>query len=121
MIKLLTKPAVTALGWAVALPAFAATINTSLPSGLTSDLGTRNPEQIVIGLVNWALGLLALIAVVLVLIGGFRWMTASGNEEKIESAKKLLVAALIGLVIILAAWGISTYAIGILLQQTKTG
>ena len=85
----------------------------------TLGLGSENPENVVIDIVNWVLGLLALIAVILVLIGGFMWMTAGGNEDKIGRAKKLLVAAVTGLVIILAAWGISIYAIDIL--GTATG
>lgn len=112
--KLMTAGA-TALGWLVAAPAFAQ-LNTSIE---ISGYGTNSPEQIVINLINWVLGILALIAVILVLIGGFRWMTAAGNEEKVDSAKKLLVAAVIGLVIIMAAWGISLYAIDILAGATN--
>ncbi len=75
------------------------------------NLGNEAPTDVVVSAVNWILGILALVAVVMILVGGFKWMTAGGNEEKIDSAKKLLVAALIGLVIILAAWGISLYAV----------
>ena len=48
------------------------------------------------------LGLLGLIALVIVLYGGFVWMTSGGNEEKISQAKKILSAGVIGLVIILS-------------------
>ncbi len=51
------------------------------------------------------------MAVVIVLVGGFKWMTAGGNEEKVGAAKKLLVGGLIGLVIVLLAWGISTWVL----------
>ena len=81
-------------------------------------LGEASPEELVISIINWTLGILALIAVILILIGGFRWMTAGGNEEKVESAKKTLYAAIIGLVIILAGWGISVYVINNLLDFT---
>lgn len=84
-------------------------------------LGSKSPELVVANIVNWALGVLALIAVILVLAGGFLWMTAAGNEEKIERAKKLLTAAVVGLVIILAAWGITIYALNILTTATGTG
>lgn len=82
-------------------------------------LGNADPETIVVNIINWILGILALIAVIMILIGGFKWMTAGGNEEKVEGAKKLLIAAVIGLVIILAAWGISVYAIDRLLNITN--
>ena len=78
------------------------------------NVGSESPEGIVVSLINWGLGILALVAVVMILIGGFQWMTAGGNEERVEKAKKLLIAAIIGLLIILAAWGISSYAVNVL-------
>ncbi len=69
-------------------------------------LGTADLVDTVVNLVNWVLGLLGIVAVIMILIGGFRWMTAGGNEEKVESAKKILYAAVIGLVIVLLAWAI---------------
>jgi len=82
-------------------------------------LGNASPEDLVVSIINWILGILALVAVIMILVGGFKWMTAGGNEEKVEGAKKLLIAAIIGLVIILAAWGISVYAIENLLTLTS--
>lgn len=79
-------------------------------------LGDADPLALTVNTINWVLGLLSLVAVVLILIGGFRWMVAGGNEEKIEGAKKMLIAALIGLVIILSSWGIATFVIGNLLN-----
>ncbi|MFA5995639.1 MAG: pilin [Patescibacteria group bacterium] len=82
-------------------------------------LGNTDPEQIIISIINWVLGVLALVAVIILLVGGFQWMTAGGNEEKVEGAKKRLTAGLIGLVIILAAWGVSVYVIENLLNITN--
>ena len=84
-------------------------------------LGNADPEDMIVSVINWILGILALVAVIMILVGGFLWMTAGGNEEKVDKAKKLLIAAIIGLVIILAAWGIATYAIGKLLDITDEG
>lgn len=83
------------------------------------NLGDASPETIAVSVINWILGILALIAVVMILVGGFKWMTAGGNEEKVEGAKKLLIAALIGLVIILASWGLAVYAFENLLDFTN--
>jgi len=84
----------------------------------TLGLGSADLQETVIAVIQWILGLLGLIAVIMILIGGFKWMTAGGNEEKIESAKKLLTAAIIGLVIILLAWAIVIFAIGVLSNAT---
>lgn len=57
------------------------------------------------------LGLLGIIFLVLVLYAGFLWMTAQGETEKTEKAKKLLTQAVIGLVIILGAYAISGFVV----------
>ncbi len=50
------------------------------------------------------LGLAGAIAVVLVVIGGFQYLTSAGNEEQAESGKKTLINAAIGLVVIILAY-----------------
>ncbi|USN53417.1 MAG: hypothetical protein H6760_04660 [Candidatus Nomurabacteria bacterium] len=69
-------------------------------------LGTADLKDTVINIIQWVLGILALVAVVMIIIGGFQWMTAGGNDEKVEKAKKIISAAVIGLIIILLAWAI---------------
>ncbi|MDD5110727.1 MAG: hypothetical protein PHI63_05980 [Patescibacteria group bacterium] len=46
---------------------------------------------------------LGLVFLVLVIWGGFKWMTAAGNETQVEAAKKIVRNATIGLAIILLA------------------
>ena len=81
-------------------------------------LGNRDPRAMVSQLINVILTLLGIVAVVIVLLGGFKWMTAAGNEDKVGEAKKLLGAGIIGLVIILAAWGISRFILNSLFEAT---
>jgi hypothetical protein len=81
-------------------------------------LGSEDPRAIVAKVINVILGFLGIIAVVIILIGGFKWMTAGGSEDKVGEAKKLIVAGVIGLVIILASWGIATFVIDRLLNAT---
>jgi amino acid transporter len=82
------------------------------------DLGTNDPVDTVVNIINWGLGILGLIAVVFIIIGGFRWMTAGGNEQSVESAKKILIAAIIGLVIVMASYGVSLYVFTVLINVT---
>lgn len=74
--------------------------------GSTFGLGTTSLEGTVIRIVQWALGLLALVAVIVIMYGGFIWMTAGGNEEKIAQAKKIITRAVVGLIIVLLSWAI---------------
>lgn len=72
-------------------------------------LGEEDPRVIIASVIRVVLGFLGIIAVVIIILGGFKWMTAAGNEDKIDEAKKLITAGVIGLVIILASWGIATF------------
>ncbi|PLX26786.1 hypothetical protein C0583_05820 [Candidatus Parcubacteria bacterium] len=55
------------------------------------------------------LGLLGIIFLVMIIIGGFNWMTAAGNDDKAAKAKATLNRGVIGLIIILAAYIISAF------------
>jgi hypothetical protein len=61
--------------------------------------------------IQYLLAFLGVVAVVVILIGGFMWMTAGGNDEKVGKAKKILIQGMIGLVIILLAFAIATFVI----------
>lgn len=57
--------------------------------------------------VIWAIGQIGFVVVLLV--GGVMFITAAGDEGKAEKAKKLILYAIIGLIVMLAAWGISSF------------
>ena len=86
-------------------------------SNLTG-LGVKDPREIAANVINIILGFLGIIAVVLILIGGFMWMTAAGNDDKVATAKKIMTAGIIGLVIVLAAFGIAKFVIQALIGAT---
>ena len=55
------------------------------------------------------LGLLGIIFIILMLYGGYQWMTARGNEEQVNKAKETIQRAVIGLVIVLSAYAITYF------------
>lgn len=69
-------------------------------------------------IIKVVLGFLGVIFIVLILYAGFMWMTSAGNEEKINTAKKTMVAAIIGTAIVLAAYAITYFVIDQLLVAT---
>jgi amino acid transporter len=56
--------------------------------------------------VNAFLSLLGVIFIILILLAGYNWMTASGHEEKIKKAKETIWRAIIGLLIVVGAYAI---------------
>lgn len=83
-------------------------------------LGSADLKATVINIIKWVLGILALVAVVMIIWGGIQWMTAAGNEERVEKAKKIISAAVIGLIIILLAWAIVIFVAGTTANVTRT-
>ena len=57
---------------------------------------------------------IGIIAVIVIVIGGIRYMTSTGEAEKIKGAKNTIMYAIIGLVVTLAAFAITEFAIGAL-------
>jgi len=66
------------------------------------------------------LGLLGVIFVILMVYGGYTWMTSFGAQEKVKKAKDLIIDAVIGLIIILAAYVLTNYVVSALVKQTIT-
>jgi multidrug transporter EmrE-like cation transporter len=82
-------------------------------------LGTKDVRQTVAQIINVALGLLGIVAVVIILVGGFEWMTAGGNEEKTGEARKRIIAGVVGLAIILSAYAIANFVVSSLMTATR--
>ncbi len=80
---------------------------TSVGLGQTSDL-----KGSIASIINIILGFLGIVAVIIILAGGFKWMTAGGNEDKVAEARQMIIQGIIGLVIIFAAWAIASFVVG---------
>ncbi len=50
-------------------------------------------------ILNWLIGFAGVICVVMIIVGGYSYMTAGGDESKVKDASKTLTNAIIGLVI----------------------
>ena len=59
-------------------------------------------------------GLLGIIFVALMVYGGFQWMTAAGNPEQVKKAQKLMIDAVLGVLILMAASFISYWVLYII-------
>jgi hypothetical protein len=55
------------------------------------------------------LGLLGVIFIFLIVLAGYNWMTAAGDEQKVEKAKDEIKRAIIGLIIVTSAYAISYF------------
>lgn len=81
-------------------------------SSLTSTIGE---------LIGVLLAFLGVIFLILIIYAGLLWMTAAGNEDNVKKAKSILLNSVIGLVILLSAYAISSFVIDQLSTATGTG
>ncbi|MDO8669467.1 MAG: hypothetical protein Q7K65_04195 [Candidatus Buchananbacteria bacterium] len=73
----------------------------------TPDLLQRGTIYDIVGtFIQILLGFIGVLFIVLVIYGGFSWMTAGGDSSKVQKAKDTIIKATIGLVIILASYAI---------------
>jgi len=78
------------------------------------NINQTGPESMISKVITTALEFVGVIFLVLAIYGGYIWMIARGNEQEIEKAKNTLIAAIIGMVIVVAAYAISYYVINAL-------
>jgi len=90
------------------------TADTGFGNGYT---GKQNDPSTIIGkVVGAGLAFIGVLFLILMIYGGFTWMLARGNEQEVTRAKDLIYSAVIGLVIVLAAYAITAYVGGIFKQ-----
>jgi len=101
---------ITLFAWPI-LPALADT-GLGVTGGVSGHSELSSDLPMVIGeLVGVLLGVIGVLFFLLILYAGFLWMTSSGKEEQVTTARNMIFGAIIGLVIIFAAYGITTFFI----------
>lgn len=76
------------------------------PPDTFSQLGDITIPQIIGTVIKWILIIAAVLAFIFLVWGGLKWITSGGDKEGTAKAQSTITAALIGLVIVFAAWAI---------------
>ncbi len=107
------------LGWYLSSAVKAATLQDAFQGQLNTvgsrsgfNTNQRNVEPIIGTVMSVALSFLGVIFLILMIFGGFLWMTAAGNDEKVKRAVQLIQAAILGLVIVVGAYAITVFILG---------
>lgn len=98
--------------------AYAVDLNTSLKGAGTGIYGDEakipakdSLPKIIGKVIGVVLSIVGVILVIIVIYSGFLWMTAGGNDDQVKKAKSWLTNAVIGLIIALAAYSITSFVI----------
>ena len=89
--------------------------------GEATALGKEDIRLTIAKIIRVILGFLGIVVLVIMLYAGFVYMTAGGEEQKIATAKKLMVNGVIGLVIILSSFAITQFVLNKLAGATGFG
>lgn len=67
--------------------------------------------EIVQSILNWIFGIIGIVAVVMIIIGGFNFMTSAGDPGKVKKGKDTILYGIIGLVVALLAFAIVNFVL----------
>jgi hypothetical protein len=87
----------------------------TIPSQGTFDgiSGEGSFRQTILNWLNFFLGFLGLISMSMIVYSGFLYVTAMGNQEQSEKAKKLIIWVTVGVIVIILAWVLVNELLGI--------
>jgi hypothetical protein len=109
--KRIIKLLITGYWLLVTKAAFAIETGLEATRGAAGLPAGRTIPQLAGTIIKSLLGLLGVVFFLLMVYGGFIWMKARGNEKEVERAKNILTDAIIGIVIVAAAYAITVFII----------
>lgn len=73
-------------------------------SGYYNTATIRGFEGVFSGIVSVALGFAGIALFIMLLVGGFRYLTSSGNPQQAEAARKTITTAILGVIVVSLAY-----------------
>ena len=78
---------------------------------LTNPISTSDPNELIGQVISAVLGVVGSLALLMFIYGGLVWMTAAGNNEKVQKGKNVLIWATIGLMVIFSSYAMVRFVI----------
>jgi len=91
------------------------------PAPVPANTAPQDLPTVIMNIINYILGLVGIIALAYFIYGGFRYITAGGNEDTIAEAKRILSSSIIGIIIIGVAAAVVNFVIGAITGNIGTG
>ncbi len=85
--------------------------NTGTASGYDVAQKEQGIYNIISAVINATLSLMGVIFLALIVYGGYLYMTAGGDESKVEKARSTITRAVIGLLIVILAYSIANFVV----------
>ena len=78
---------------------------------IDSDHTMQNLDVLIVNMIKAVMSLLGIILLILIIYAAFLWMTAAGNAPQVAKAKTILTNAIIGLILVMTAYGITLFVV----------
>ncbi|PKM91168.1 hypothetical protein CVU82_03915 [Candidatus Falkowbacteria bacterium HGW-Falkowbacteria-1] len=88
--------------------------------GFNVSANTQSVEGVVGIVISAILSFLGIIFLAYVIYGGVLWMTASGNDQQVEKAQRIIKHATVGVLVVLISYGLSWLILNIFVNQGLT-
>jgi hypothetical protein len=95
--------AMIGLALAIAAPSFLKEIATVLNWSGALGMGGMTISQIALRVLNFLLGIVGVLAIIMLVVGGAMYLTSAGDEDRIDVAKKIILYSIIGIAVSLAS------------------
>jgi len=89
-------------------------------AGFQNVKGSNDLYGLIATSVKIFLSLLAVLFFAMMMYGGFRWLTSRGKEELIEKAKEAIIAAVIGMIVVIMSYAIANFVLSNLSSSSAT-
>ena len=81
-------------------------VSAQVTVNITNPISTNDFSKLVENFLLWVLSVAGALTLLMLVTGGVLYVTSSGNEQKIEAAKKMIIWTILGLILILASYSI---------------
>ena len=90
---------------------------------LENPLGSGNidPRLIIGSVIKAILGIVGSLALAMIIFGGFMWVIAGGNDEKIKKGKDIITWAALGLLVIFFSYALVNFVINAMVGTAASG
>lgn len=98
----------------VPVPPSGSGVGASKGLSLTNPLNSGSIPSLISNLINWLLRIIGAIALAVFLYGGFMWLTAAGNDKKVQQGSDALKWAAIGLACVFLSYIMVGYVLEVI-------
>ena len=82
----------------------------------TYGLANKTLNQMILDVTNWLVGFIIILAFLVIVYGGVRYVAAAGSDDEVAAAKKIITYGVIGLVVAGLSWVIVYTVVTVILK-----